>query len=135
MSRGNARQDIVADDRDRRHFVDRLGSQVRRSGWELISFVLLSNHFHLRGLPTLWPLARGAGPDRPSRRGPRRRRVAGPAVYVDRAGELSRRLGDCRPECVAGILRRLEALRARGGRVDRDLDAIRERLRLPGDGR
>ena len=31
MSRGNARRDIVADDRDRRHFVDRLGSQVRRS--------------------------------------------------------------------------------------------------------
>jgi putative transposase len=45
MSRGNARQDMVADDRDRQHFLDRLGSQVRRSGWELIRFVLLSNHF------------------------------------------------------------------------------------------
>ena len=51
MSRGNARRDIVADDRDRHHFVDRLGSQVRRSGWELIRFVLLSNHFRRRGLP------------------------------------------------------------------------------------
>src|SRR3954468_21575957 len=47
MWRGNARQDIVADDRDRRHFLDRLGSQVRRSGWELIRLVLLSNHFPL----------------------------------------------------------------------------------------
>ena len=46
MSRGNGRQDIVADDRDRRHFVELLGAQVGRSGWELISFVLLSNHFH-----------------------------------------------------------------------------------------
>jgi putative transposase len=51
MSRGNARQDIVADDRDRQHFLDRLGSQVRRSGRELISFVPLSNHFRRRGLP------------------------------------------------------------------------------------
>ena len=51
------------------------------------------------------------------------------------AGELSRQLGYARPECLAGIPRRLEALRARSGRVDRDLDAIRERLGLPGDGR
>jgi putative transposase len=50
MSRGNARQDIVADDRDRQHFVGRLGSQVRRPGWELITFVLLSHHFRRRGL-------------------------------------------------------------------------------------
>jgi putative transposase len=47
MSRGNARQDIVLDDRDRQHFLELLGAQVGRSGWELISFVLLSNHFHL----------------------------------------------------------------------------------------
>jgi len=59
MSRGNARQDIVADDRDRRHFVDRLGSQVRRSGWELITFVLLSNHFHLLVRTPRPDLARG----------------------------------------------------------------------------
>ena len=51
------------------------------------------------------------------------------------SGELSRQLGYCRPECLAGILRRLELLRARGGEVDRDLDAIRDRLRLPGDAR
>ena len=75
LSRGNARPDIVADDRDRRHFLDRLGSQVRRSGWELIRFVLLSNHFPLL------------------------------------------------------------SLRARGGEVDRDLDASRDRLRLPRDAR
>ena len=51
------------------------------------------------------------------------------------SGELSRQLGYCRPECLAGILRRLELLRARGGEVDRDLDAIRDRLRLPRDAR
>src|SRR3954468_21826495 len=59
MSRGNARQDIVADDRDRQHFVDRLGSQVRRSGWELISFVLLANHSHLLVRTPRPDLARG----------------------------------------------------------------------------
>src|SRR3954447_6987716 len=59
MSRGNARQDIVADDRDRRQFLDRLGSQVRRSGWELISFVLLSNRFHLLVRTPRPDLARG----------------------------------------------------------------------------
>jgi hypothetical protein len=47
-----------------------------------------------------------------------------------RAGELSRQLGYSRPECLAGILRRLAGLRARGGEVDRDLDAIRDRLRV-----
>src|SRR3954452_847163 len=47
MSRGNGRQDIVVDDRDRRYFVEAPGAQVGRSGWELIRFVLLSNHFHL----------------------------------------------------------------------------------------
>src|SRR3954463_12423648 len=59
LSRGTARQDIVADDRDRQHFVDRLGSQVRRSGWELISFVLLSNHSHLLVRTPRPDLARG----------------------------------------------------------------------------
>jgi hypothetical protein len=67
MSRGNARRDIVADERGRRRFLDRLGYR--------------------------------------------------------------------RPGCLAGILRRLDSLRARGGEVDRDLDAIRDRLRLPGDAR
>src|SRR4051794_38257866 len=47
MSRGNARQHIVIDDRDRQHLVEFIGSQVGRSGWESISFVLLPNHFPL----------------------------------------------------------------------------------------
>ena len=59
MSRGNGRQDIVADDRDWRHFVELLGAQVGRSGWELISFVLLSNHFHLLLRTPRADLARG----------------------------------------------------------------------------
>ncbi len=47
MARGNARQDIVHDDDDRRRWLDDLGRAVGRAGWELIAFVLMSNHFHL----------------------------------------------------------------------------------------
>jgi putative transposase len=47
MSRGNARQDIVEDDHDRQRFQELLAAQVARSRWEIISFVLMTNHFHL----------------------------------------------------------------------------------------
>src|SRR3954469_8760212 len=47
MSRGDGRQDIVADVRDRRHFVEVPGAQAGRSGWEPIGFVPLSNHSRL----------------------------------------------------------------------------------------
>jgi REP element-mobilizing transposase RayT len=47
MSRGNARQDIVVDDLDRQQFRERLAAQVARSRWEIISFVRMTNHFHL----------------------------------------------------------------------------------------
>jgi putative transposase len=47
MSRGNARRDIVDDDHDRQQFQDLLAAQVGRSRWELIGFVLMTNHFHL----------------------------------------------------------------------------------------
>ena len=42
------------DDHDRREFLDLLAAQVARSRWELISFVLMTNPFHLR-VRTPWP--------------------------------------------------------------------------------
>ena len=47
MARGNARQDIVRDDADRRRWVELLERTVTVHGWELFAFVLMSNHFHL----------------------------------------------------------------------------------------
>src|SRR3954453_2448551 len=47
MACGNARQDIVHDDDDRRRLLDDLERTVVRSGWELPAFVVLSNHLHL----------------------------------------------------------------------------------------
>ena len=47
MARGNARQDIVHDDHDRRRLVDDLDCTVGRTDCELLAFVLLSNHLHL----------------------------------------------------------------------------------------
>jgi REP element-mobilizing transposase RayT len=47
MARGNARQDIVHDDDDRRRLVDDPDCTVGRTDWKLLAFVLLSNHLHL----------------------------------------------------------------------------------------
>ena len=47
MARGNARQDIVHDDEDRRRVLADLERVVGRFGWELLAFVVLSNHLHL----------------------------------------------------------------------------------------
>jgi hypothetical protein len=43
IARGNARQDIVHDDDDRRRLLDDLERVVGRAGWDLLSFVVLSN--------------------------------------------------------------------------------------------
>jgi REP element-mobilizing transposase RayT len=47
VARGNARQYIVHDDDDRRWLLDDLERAVGRPGWDLLSFVVLSNHLHL----------------------------------------------------------------------------------------
>ena len=47
MARGNGRQDIVRDDRDRQHWLHTLERTRAVRGWELFAFVLMSNHFHL----------------------------------------------------------------------------------------
>ena len=47
MARGNGRQTIVRDDRDRQHWLDTLERITGLFRWELFAFVLMSNHFHL----------------------------------------------------------------------------------------
>jgi len=46
-SRGNARQDIVMDDRDRTLFLERLAHVIDRFGWRCHAFCLMDNHYHL----------------------------------------------------------------------------------------
>jgi putative transposase len=46
-SRGNERRPIFFDDRDREAFLEFLGQAVKRFGWRLTAFVLMTNHFHL----------------------------------------------------------------------------------------
>jgi REP element-mobilizing transposase RayT len=46
-SRGNARQDIVVDDRDRTLFLEKLAHVIDRFGWRCHAFCLMDNHYHL----------------------------------------------------------------------------------------
>lgn len=46
-SRGNERRPIFRDDVDRRMFLTFLGQTVKRFGWSLTAWVLMTNHFHL----------------------------------------------------------------------------------------
>ena len=46
-SRGNARQEIVGDDRDRSHWLALLAHVVDRYGWQCYAYCLMDNHFHL----------------------------------------------------------------------------------------
>jgi REP element-mobilizing transposase RayT len=47
MARGHGRQKIVRDEADRQRLVQGLEHTVIRSGWELLSYVILDNHLHL----------------------------------------------------------------------------------------
>jgi REP element-mobilizing transposase RayT len=46
-SRGNDRRDIFRDDVDRLRFLELLGQAVKRFGWSVTAWVLMTNHFHL----------------------------------------------------------------------------------------
>ena len=46
-SRGNERRAIFVDDHDREMFLQFLGLAVKRFGWSLAAYVLMTNHFHL----------------------------------------------------------------------------------------
>lgn len=44
-SRGNDRRDIFLDDDDRREFLELLGEVVRRFGWIVTAYTLMTNHY------------------------------------------------------------------------------------------
>ena len=46
-ARGNARQAIYADDRDRARFVDLLAQEVAQQRWRCYAYCLMDNHYHL----------------------------------------------------------------------------------------
>ncbi len=46
-SRGNARNDIVNNDDDRKNFLTSLGSVVKRFNWLCHAYCLMDNHYHL----------------------------------------------------------------------------------------
>ena len=47
LSRGNERQDIVANDDDRQLFLDTVGEMGERFELGIYAYVLLDNHYHL----------------------------------------------------------------------------------------
>ena len=47
MCRGDRREAIFADDRDRQRFLATLAEAVGKTGWRLHGYVLMSNHYHL----------------------------------------------------------------------------------------
>ncbi len=47
MSRGNRREPVFRDDRDRRRFVETLGDACKKTDWKVQAWCLMSNHFHL----------------------------------------------------------------------------------------
>ena len=47
MSRGDRREDIFRDDRDREAFLATLAEACGKTGWEVHALCLMSNHFHL----------------------------------------------------------------------------------------
>ncbi len=47
LSRGDRREAIFQDDRDRELFLELLGQVCQRTGWQVHAYCLMSNHFHL----------------------------------------------------------------------------------------
>ena len=47
LSRGDRREPIVKDDKDRALFLQLLGRTSRRTAWQIHAFCLMSNHFNL----------------------------------------------------------------------------------------
>lgn len=58
-TRGNEKRDIYRDDADRNCFLELLEEAVRRFGWIVTAYVLMSNHFHLLLELTSKTLSRG----------------------------------------------------------------------------
>ncbi len=47
LSRGDRREPIFRDDRDRTRFVETLAEACRKTAWQVHAYCLMSNHFHL----------------------------------------------------------------------------------------
>ena len=47
MNRGDRREDIYFDDKDRFCFLETLAQACEKTGWQVHAFCLMSNHFHL----------------------------------------------------------------------------------------
>jgi REP element-mobilizing transposase RayT len=47
MSRGDRREPIFQDDRDRETFLETLSQAAQKTGWQVHAYCLMSNHFHL----------------------------------------------------------------------------------------
>jgi len=47
MSRGDRREPIFEDDRDRRRFLETLEEACQKTGWQVHAYCLMRNHFHL----------------------------------------------------------------------------------------
>ena len=47
MNRGDRREDIFRDDRDRARFLETLAEVCTKTGWQVHAFCLMPNHFHL----------------------------------------------------------------------------------------
>jgi REP element-mobilizing transposase RayT len=47
MSRGDRREFIFLDEKDRQQFLFTLGQTYGKTGWQVHAYCLMSNHFHL----------------------------------------------------------------------------------------
>ncbi len=47
MNRGDRREDIFRDGADRRCFLQTLGETCGKTGWHILAYCLMPNHFHL----------------------------------------------------------------------------------------
>ena len=47
MNRGDRREEIFLSDKDRKLFLETLGETCGKTGWEVLAFCLMPNHFHL----------------------------------------------------------------------------------------
>jgi REP element-mobilizing transposase RayT len=47
MNRGDRREPIFKDDRDREIFLETLSQAAQKTGWLIHAYCLMNNHFHL----------------------------------------------------------------------------------------
>ena len=47
MNRGDRREAVFEDDRDRQRFLETVSEACQKTGWQIHAYCLMSNHFHL----------------------------------------------------------------------------------------